>query len=94
LKKQVAEATAAANAATKNSTEPAHPAPAAATATSPTEATAGSRSAEAPVISPVAEAVPRLDAPDAQTAAGVPPESVPSEPATESSATHDKHQPA
>jgi TatA/E family protein of Tat protein translocase len=94
LKKQAAEATAAANAALQKSAEPGNPTPVEGTVTQSTEATAGSRSAEAPVISPVAESVPRLDATDTQTAAATPAEPAPSDPATDSSPSHDKHQPA
>lgn len=94
LKKQAAEATAAANIALKKAAEPVNPAPAVTTGTEPTEAAAGSRSAEAPVISPVAESVPRLDASESQTAAAIPPQTVPNEPAADSSPSHDKHQPA
>ena len=93
LKKQVAEANAAANAAMKNSLEVVNPG---STPTSPAsvEAAAGSRSAEAPVISPVAEAVPRLDAGNGETAATTVAEPAADKQATESSPSHDQQQPA
>jgi len=106
LKKQVAEATAAANTAMAKSAEAtaeANAVPPAASgngATGTTEAAAGSRSAEAPVISPVAESVPRLDATNGELAAERKPAEAgnepgrPSEGATESSPSHDQQQPA
>lgn len=94
LKKQVAEATAAANAAVKNPTELVNPAPSAGATSQPTEAAAGSRSAEAPVISPVAESVSRLDAAHGETAAGPEAGPVPSESTAQSSPSHDEQQPA
>src|SRR5271170_724209 len=60
LKKQVAEANAAADAAIRNVTNPATLNSSPATSAL-AEAEAHNRSGEAPVISPVAESVPRLD---------------------------------
>lgn len=81
LKKQVAEATAAANTAMQNSATPATPAPPAVPANTDgatlastpetTEAAAGSQSAEAPAISPVPESIPRLDGANGESAASV-----------------------
>lgn len=91
LKKQVAEANAAANAAMRNSLE------AATTGSTPaSSASAESQSAEAPVIRPVAEAVPRLDAGNGETAAKAVAEPPAAEAATESesSPSHDQQQPA
>lgn len=93
LKKQVAEATAAANTAMAKSAEAAK-APSDGGTTGPAEAAAGSRSAEAPVINPVAESVPRLDASSAETAVAAQAEPTASESATESSPSHDQQQPA
>jgi TatA/E family protein of Tat protein translocase len=105
LKKQVAEATAAATAAEAKAAE----ATAAAANAAPggsgngaTEAAAGSRTAEAPVIAPVADTVPRLDANNGESAAVA--EHHPAEAgneavrssaerATESSPSHDQQQP-
>ena len=110
LKKQVAEATAAANAATAKAAEvtagaAANEAPGVSGngATGTTEAVAGSPTAEGPVIRPVAESVPRLDASNGESAAAVeqhPAEAgneavqPPAEGATESSPSHDQQQPA
>ena len=102
LKKQVAEANAAANAAVNKAAEPntvtaspSQPVP---------QATSESTEAIAPVISPVAEAVPRLDVAAAESSAvGLtegPPAAVPTagnpdgERAAESSPAHDQQQPA
>ena len=106
LKKQVAEATAAANAATakvEGTAAAANAAPETASGdgvTGTTEAVAESRTAEVPVISPVAESVPRLDATNGEPAAEHKPleagneASAPSQQATESSPSHDQQQPA
>jgi len=84
LKKQAAEA--AGGAALKNPVEASTPAPP--TGTSNTPGTpADSQVAEAPVVSPVAESVPRLDAPAQETAAAEPETS-------EASPSHDQQQPA
>jgi TatA/E family protein of Tat protein translocase len=102
LKKQVAEANAAANAAMNKVAEPST---LAGIASSPVaEATAGSTETIAPVISPVAEAVPRLDVGATKTAvvgvtegtpAAVPTEGNPNgESAAGSSPSHDQQQPA
>jgi sec-independent protein translocase protein TatB len=104
LKKQVAEANAATNAALN---KPAEPAPATlATPPSPTatEAAAGATETVDPVIHPVAEAVPRLDAGTPEKAAveeggGAPTPAagegaLNGERATESSPSHDQQQPA
>ena len=101
LKKQVAEANAAANVALNKPVEPATlgtpPSPPVAEATTP------SPEAVAPVISPVAEAIPRLDAGSAETAAGATegtPVPTPGEGSTngerplEPSPSHDQQQPA
>jgi len=88
LKKQVAEA----NAAVKNPLEAVNPAPTPASSTE--EAAAGSRSAEAPVISPVAEAIPRLDAGAGETAATPAAEPAAKDSVTEPSPSHDQQQPA
>jgi TatA/E family protein of Tat protein translocase len=106
MKKQVAEANIAANAAVKKSEESANSAPSSpalptngeATGES-SEAAAGSRSAEAPVISPVAQSVPRLDASNGETAAAHNPdpastESAANDTAKEHSPSHDQQQPA
>ena len=94
LKKQVAEATAAADAAVRNAEGSANSAPAAGALTEQSEAAAGSQAAEAPVISPVAESVPRLDATNGEMAGAPEAEPVASESSTESSPSHDKQQPA
>ena len=102
LKKQVAEANAAANAALNKPVEPATlgtpPSPPVAEATTP------SPEAVAPVISPVAEAVPRLDADSAETAAAGATEGTPAPAPVEGSTngdrplepspSHDQQQPA
>ena len=92
LKKQVAEANAAAAAAIKNPVEAVNPTPG--TTSGSTEAAAGSQSAGAPVLSPVAESVPRLDGANGETAAPPKLEEAASEPVTESSPAHDQQQPA
>ena len=93
LKKQVAEATAAANTVMAKSAEAAK-VPQGSETPALAEAATGSRSAEAPVINPVAESVPRLDASSAETAVAAKTEPTASEPATESSPSHDQQQPA
>ena len=103
LKKQVAEANAAANAALNKPAELAT----LATAPSPpvSEPTAPSAEAVDPMISPVAEAVPRLDAAATETTAVGVTESTPAPPtpgeassngerSLESSPSHDQQQPA
>lgn len=113
LKKQVAEATAAANTAMKNSALPASetaPAPgssneAGATLASTaewTEATAGSRVAEASTSGPVPESIPRSDGANGETVApetsearepeAVDPYKGNGDHPTEPSATHDQQQ--
>jgi sec-independent protein translocase protein TatB len=91
LKKQVAETNAAA-AAIKNPVEAVNRTPAG--TSEATEAAAGSQSAEAPVLSPVAESVPRLDGANGETAVPPKAEDAASEPVTESSPAHDQQQPA
>jgi len=102
LKKQVAQANAAANAALNKPSEPAT----LATLASPpvTEATTPSPETVVPVINPVVEAVPRLDGPLEETAAVGATEGTPApapaegstnrEHALESSRSHDQQQPA
>jgi sec-independent protein translocase protein TatB len=96
LKKQVAEANAAADAATRGTANPpALPAPAATSALA--QAAAHSHSGEIPVVQPVTESVPRLDGASAETKA--PPESAEkaqeeSESVTENPPSHDQQQPA
>ena len=96
LKKQVAEANAAADAATRGTANPpALPAPVATTALA--QAAAQSHSGEVPVLQPVTESVPRLDGGGAETEA--PSESAEkaqeeSEPVTENPPSHDQQQPA
>lgn len=88
LKKQVAEANAAADLAIRNTSNPAPPAALPATSAL-AEAAANSWVAETPVVSPVAEAVPRLDAGSGETEA-----KVAADPATETPPSHDQQQPA
>jgi sec-independent protein translocase protein TatB len=92
LKKQVAEANAAANAAVKDPHEAVNLATVPAPSTD--ETTAGSRSAEAPVISPSPEAVPRLDAGAGETAAAPATQPATDDSPTEPSPAHDQQQPA
>jgi TatA/E family protein of Tat protein translocase len=87
LKKQAAEATAAAAAALKNPVDAATLASPAGTSGTP-EAPADSRVTEASLVSPVAESVPRLDAPVEETAATAEPE------ASKTSPSHDQQHPA
>jgi hypothetical protein len=84
LKKQAAEATAA---ALKNPVDAATLASPAGTSGTP-EAPADSRITEASLVSPVVESVPRLDAPVEETAATAEPE------ASKTSPSHDQQQPA
>jgi len=87
LKKQAAEAAAATTATLRNPVEaptPASPAGTPDTAGAP----ADSRVAETPSVSPVAESVPRLDAPAQETAAAAEPET------SEASPSHGQQQPA
>jgi len=84
LKKQAAEAAAA---TPKNPVEAPTLASPASTRNTP-EALADSRVAEAPTVSPVAESVPRLDAPVSETAAAAESE------AKQASPSHDQQQPA
>lgn len=88
LKKQVAEANAAADMAIRSTSNPAIPA---STPTTPAlaESATNSWTAETPVISPVAEAVPRLDGRNGETEA-----KVAAEPTTETPPPHDQQQPA
>jgi sec-independent protein translocase protein TatB len=67
LKKQVAEATAASNIASQGTPAPASPAPAV-PSSEPSDAAAATPSAEGPVITPIAESVPRLDATNGESA--------------------------
>ena len=99
LKKQVAEANAAANAAIKSSTD----ATTTPVGTPPAQvlpgAPATSPSADAPVVTPILEAVPRLDGANgeqaAERASATTVQSPPSaEPTTESAPSHDQQQPA
>lgn len=85
LKKQAAEAAAAATATLKNPVEA--PTLASPAGTDTAGAPADSR-AETPSVSPVAESVPRLDAPAQETAAAAEPES------SEASPSHGQQQPA
>jgi sec-independent protein translocase protein TatB len=90
LKKQVAEANAAASAATAKSAETAGNGAPGTTTTNVT-----TPPADGPVISPVAESVPRLDATNGETAAvAQPPEALPSGSTTENPPSHDQQQPA
>lgn len=85
LKKQAAEAAPAATATLKNPVEA--PTLASPAGTDTAGAPADSR-AETPSVSPVAESVPRLDAPAQETAAAAEPES------SEASPSHGQQQPA
>jgi sec-independent protein translocase protein TatB len=105
LKKQVAEANAAADAATRSIGQPGLPAPAPAT-TQLAEATANTNSGVAPVLTPVADAVPRSEARSEEglKAPGEEVEAVKvakeefanseAEPARENPPSHDQQQPA
>ena len=87
LKKQAAEAAATATATLKNPVEaPTLVAPAGTPDSA--GAPADSRVAETPTVSPVAESVPRLDAPAQETAVASEPES------SEASPSHGQQQPA
>ncbi len=95
LKKQVAEANAAADAATRGTANPpALPAPVATTALA--QAAAHSHSGEVPVLQPVTESVPRLDGGGAETEPTESAEKVKeeSEHVTENPPSHDQQQPA
>jgi sec-independent protein translocase protein TatA len=94
LKKQVAEANAAADNALRNSgNPPALPAPQPTSALAQAEANSNSR--DIPVITTVAESVPRLDAASAQTEASQPAtEALKEQPAAENPPSHDQQQPA
>jgi len=85
LKKQAAEAAGAA--ALKNPAEATTLAPPAGTSNTP-GTPADSRVAEAPIVSPVAESVPRLDASLQEAAAPAEPET------SQASPSHDQQQPA
>ena len=90
LKKQVAEANAAADAAVRNTSNPPEPPPA--TAMTPlAQAAANSQSSDFPIAKPVPEAVPRLDGGSPETEAQ--PENK-AEQATENPPSHDQQQPA
>ena len=95
LKKQVAEANAAADAAVRNIGNPAIPA--SSTATTPlAQAAANSHSGDIPVLSPVTETVPRLDGGSPEMEA-IPAETPKAEPETaedENPPSHDQQQPA
>jgi sec-independent protein translocase protein TatB len=88
LRKQAAEAVTAADAATRSISNPSTPAPPSAAPVLP-EAASGSQPAESRVVSPVAEAVPRLDGENVETEA-----KAAAEPATETPPSHDHQQPA
>lgn len=92
LRKQAAEANAAADAAIKGALDPNLP-----TTNPPTtalaEAQANSYSPDGPVITPVAEAIPRLDAASAETEAKPATEPA-TEPSIEAPPSHDQQQPA
>lgn len=101
LKKQVAEANAAADAAIRNVANPALPPPSVPT-TPLAQAAANSYSGDFPVVTPVAEAVPRLDGGNGETEAPVAAKLEPekaeapaeTETATENPPSHDQQQPA
>ncbi|MGB2632945.1 MAG: twin-arginine translocase TatA/TatE family subunit [Candidatus Acidiferrum sp.] len=93
LKKQVAEANAAADAATRGTLNP--PAPVATTALA--QAAAQSHSGDFPVLQPATESVPRLDGATSETEAPTEPAEKAkeeSEPVTENPPSHDQQQPA
>jgi TatA/E family protein of Tat protein translocase len=96
LKKQVAEANAAADAALRGTANPpALPPPAPGVATTPlAEAAAHSHSGDIPVLKPAEESVPRLDgpAPETEAASVSKPESEAA--TTENPPSHDQQQPA
>jgi sec-independent protein translocase protein TatB len=106
LKKQVAEANAAANAAVRNVTNPA-PSANSVAMTPLAQAAANSHSGDLPVVQPVPDTVPRLDAATAETETAKPEtetkpqadsgsnhQSASKEPATENPPAHDQQQPA
>lgn len=86
LKKQAAEAAAAATATLKNPVEA--PTLASPVGTPDTAGAPADSRAETPSVSPVAESVPRLDAPAQETAAAAEPET------SEASPSHGQQQPA
>ena len=92
LKKQVAEANAAADAATRGVTSPPLPAASVPT-TSLAQAAANSHTGDFPVAQPVPESIPRLDAANPETEAPAP-ETAKTEPAAENPPSHDQQQPA
>jgi sec-independent protein translocase protein TatB len=100
LKKQVAEANAATDAALRGTANPALPAPTAATSQLAQAASGNSHSGDLAVIKPDAETVPRLDAPATETEAanGTPKAdsaaNTESAPTPENPPSHDQKQPA
>ena len=92
LKKQVAEANAAADAAVRNAANPALPAPSVPT-TPLAQAASNSHIGDFPVVQPVTESIPRLDAANPETEPPVP-EPDKTEPAAENPPSHDQQQPA
>ena len=95
LKKQVAEANAAANAALRDVPNPGTVTPSPVTSAL-AEAEAQTRSGEGLVVTPVAEAIPRLDGGSGETEAkeATPAEPAAAEPAAETPPSHDQQQPA
>ncbi len=94
LKKQVAEANAAADAAIRGTIDPASTPPSPAT-TPLAQAAAQSHSGDLPVVTPVAEAIPRLDGEGAETEAAEPAKTEPeTEHTAENPPSHDQQQPA
>jgi len=93
LKKQVAEANAAADAATRGITNPALPAPS--PATSPlAEAAAHLSTDDFPVERPAEQTVPRLDAATHETEASTAASKPDPEPTADNPPSHDQQQPA
>jgi sec-independent protein translocase protein TatB len=90
LKKQVAEANAATDAANRSAAAPYASSPA---TSQIAEATANAHSGDIPVVSPVAESVPRLEAKNGETQAPLTTKADP-EPTTETPPSHDEQQPA
>jgi sec-independent protein translocase protein TatB len=88
LKKQVAEANGAADAAVRNAANPALPAPSPAT-TPLAQAAANSHSGDFPVVQPVPEAIPRLDGGNPETEAPAS-EAAKAEPAADAPPSHDQ----
>jgi|SRR5271166_4448815 len=94
LRKQTAEANAAADAAIKKSADAANPIPAP-TALALAETSSYGGSAEAPAANAIPETVPRLDAGNAETEAKANANAgTAAEPATETPPSHDQQQPA